>query len=194
MLRSLISARDMVLDRIGPVERVVVRGRQSRDPTARADGEFEEMPAEQCQPIGLVARPASNATVEAIVAHVGASGTNPYTIAAIDHTRSTILDARGIGADDRGLVILYNDTDVVEIRDGKIRAGSLEGGTERLPTWADFQALRSFVRAQFDSIHGHVHVTPSGPTTTIQTADDPASLLTPADAPTPVGTQRFEAE
>lgn len=194
MIRAMISARQLVLDRYEAVERVLVRGRQSRDASAEEDGRFEESFAENCQPVGMVARPPASATVEAVVGHIGGDGANPYILATIDHRRATILDARGVTASDRDLVILYTDDCVVEIRDGKIRAGSLIGTTEQLPTWADFNDLRDFVRGQFDNITGHIHVTPAGPTTTITTSATLPSSLTPADAPVPVGTQKFEAE
>lgn len=187
----MATLRQVVTDTYQSAERVLVRGRTTTDHSAQEDGQFDEVVAETCHPIGVIARPASNATVAAVVLNAGADSTNPYMIGAQDSTRKLVIDARGIASD---VTILYNTTDVVEIRDGKIRAGSLGGATDRLPTWADFNALRDFVRDQFDSVSGHVHVTPAGPTTTITTSGTPATAVAPADAPAPAGTQRFEAE
>lgn len=182
MLRGLLSVRALVADAYEAAERVLVRGRSSADPNAAADGQFDESAAETCQPVGVVARAASNAEVAAVVANVGGDGTNPYVLGTVDGTRALIIDARGIQAD---VTIVYNSTDVIELREGKIRLGSVGGTTAPLPTMDDFQALRSWVLAQFEETTGHVHATPAGLTTTVTAV---------GLAPAVVGTQRVEVE
>lgn len=68
------------------------------------------------------------------------------------------------------------------------------GGTpHKLPTLADFNALKDYVNAQFSATGGHTHATPSGPTTTIVTVTAGSSSPTHA-APDPTGTTVLEAE
>lgn len=194
MMRALISVREMVVETWRAHERVVARGRQSRDPNASDDGRFEgdNLVMEHCQPIGIVARPGENATIEAIVANVGADGANPYVVATIDHRRAAILDARGIDTSARDFVVLYNDTDIIEIRDGKIRLGSMEGSTEPLATKKDVDDLRAYVDHQMGTT-GHTH---AGLGTPPIAAAPPfnGSPIPGTNAPTANGTQRVEAE
>lgn len=67
------------------------------------------------------------------------------------------------------------------------------GVATKLPTLADLNALKSYVNAQLSTTGGHIHATPSGPTTTITTV---ASAGTPPThpAPNPTGTTVLESE
>lgn len=67
------------------------------------------------------------------------------------------------------------------------------GTAAKLPTLADYNALKAYVNAQFSSVGGHTHATPSGPTTTTTTV---ATAGTPPthSAPDPTGTTVLEAE
>lgn len=184
--RGLLSARQMLTDTFESVERVRVMGRASSDPEAEVDGEFDEELAENCQPIGLVARPDENATIAVVVGNVGGDGTNPYILGSVDGTRALIIDARGIATD---VTILYNSTDVLELRDGKIRAGALGGTTEPVPTLTDIQSLNALVTEIQSVLNTHVHggVLAGMAVTLVATPQSTGSA-------TINGTQRFEAE
>jgi hypothetical protein len=186
-MRALVSVRQLLTDTFAADERVTVLGRTSLDSNAGEDS--EEVEAEHCQPVGLVARPESGATVAVVVANVGADGTNPYLIGAIDSTRQLVIDARQVGAA-LDVTIVYNSTDVVELRDGKIRAGSLGGTTQPVPTQADFNALVSWCSA-----HRHDQAGAAPGPTSIPTNTPPlAPVGAPDPAPAGVFSQRFEVE
>lgn len=74
------------------------------------------------------------------------------------------------------------------------------GEAVELATKADLDALAEYVNVQFDASAGHVHVTPSGPTTTITTgtASSPVPVTPvpplPDPAPQAVGTAVLKAK
>jgi hypothetical protein len=73
---------------------------------------------------------------------------------------------------------------------GSIQARSAGGSAQAIATKADVQAVVDYLKKQFDPTTGHVHATPSGPTTTIAESAVGAG----GSAPDPVGTTVFEAE
>lgn len=188
MVRGLLSARQVLVDTFEAVERVRVRGRASSDPEAEEDGEFDEELAENCQPIGLVARPAEGATIAAVVGNIGGDGTNPYILGTVDGTRALVIDARGIAAD---VTILYNSTDVLEIRDGKIRAGSLGGTTAPVAMLTDVQSLDARVTEVQGAVNSHTHLYAPGPGAPAPTA---TGLPQSGATATINGSQRVEVE
>jgi hypothetical protein len=197
MLRGLLSARQLVNDSFEAVERVLVRGRASSDQDADEDGEFDEILAENCQPVGLVARPAENADVAAIVGNIGGDGTNPYILGTVDGTRASVIDERGVGTT-LDFVIAYNSTDVLEIRGGKIRALSLSGSAASVALTSDANNLNARIAALESALNTlivlyntHLHVISGVPPVTAPTTNQATLASTSANV---VGTQRFEAE
>lgn len=189
MLRGLLSARQMVNDTFDAVEKVFVRGRASSDPDADEDGEFDGDVMENCQPIGLVARPAENATVAVVVGNVGGDGTNPYILGTVDGTRALIIDARGIKTDELDFAILYTSDCVVELRGGKIRIGSVGGSTQELATKADYDALKGYLDGHF-----HLHSDTGVPLFTSTPVKGTPATPVPDPAPAGVFTTKLEAE
>ncbi len=82
------------------------------------------------------------------------------------------------------VVIICDDAETVEIR-------SASGTALPLATKADVQAVVTYVKKQFSTASGHVHATPSGPSTTITEGTTGAAGSTLAD---PAGTVVLKAE
>lgn len=91
-------------------------------------------------------------------------------------------------------------TDKSRAKPAHATAAVLEGADVRLGDSAtaallalksDVQALTTYLRKQFDGTLGHVHATPSGPTTTIT---EGAGGGTPGTAPAPAGTVNTRAK
>ncbi|WP_428262894.1 hypothetical protein [Haliangium sp.] len=149
-LRSLISRRQLALDE-SDGERVTALGREA------LDGSVEEDAMDSFGPVGLVGRPAGDATVEAAVAFVGADGAHPIALGYVDGTRRAVIDAVGLGADE---TVVYNSQAVVKLlADGTVEIRSLGGTAVPLATKADVERLR-------DEFLAHLHLAPSGPTGT----------------------------
>lgn len=128
------------------------------------DGRTKEArDAEVFSGVGFYARPAAGAKAEAIVAFLGDDGQNPVVVATRDEAarkaiaqleqNSTAMFNAGANA----TIVLIKPDGTVEIRRGN-------GVAAKLPTLADYNALRTFVNAQFSG-PGHTHATPSGTTT-----------------------------
>lgn len=138
----------------------------------------ERVRSEVFQGVGIWARPPADAKIEAIVVSVGDSD-NPVVIALRDErTRAAVANAL---ADDETL--LHNSLAGIHLKaDGTVHVRAHGGAAERLPTWADFQALRDWLVS-----HGHTGVTTgigiSGPPNVSPAATPPG-----APVPTPTGT------
>lgn len=65
---------------------------------------------------------------------------------------------------------------------------------KKLPTWADFNALRDWVEAQFAATGGHTHVVSGAVTTTIAAVAAPAPSVPTVAVPTPTGTSVLKAK
>lgn len=139
--------------------------------------------------IGIAARPPAGNESEAIGVMVGDANT-PVVIAIRDEkTRAAVAGALGVDE-----TMLFNTTALMLIKsDGTIEARSVGGAAVALATKADVQALRDYVRNQFSTATGHIHATPSGPTTTITTVNAAGSAPTHAP-PSPSGTTVLKGE
>lgn len=119
--------------------------------------------------IGIYARPPVGTNSEGIVAYLGADAQNPVFIAVRDEeTRRFVMDRAKPKADE---TFLFNTQAYLALhKDGSIIVrfpGS--NGEVRLATSHDLNSLAIYVRDQFavNGGPGHVHATPSGPTTSV---------------------------
>lgn len=146
----------------------------------------ERVRAEVFQGVGIWARPPANAKITAVVVSVGDSD-NPVVIAIRDErTRQAVAAAI---ADNETL--LYNTLARVHVKaDGTIHVRAHNGTAERLPTWADFNALLAWVKDQFDPITGHKHSALNVPPTALGTTS--AGYV--GSPPAPTGTTVLKAQ
>ncbi|WP_428264799.1 hypothetical protein [Haliangium sp.] len=152
-LRSLISRRQLALDE-SDGERVTALGREA------LDGSVEEDEMDSFGPVGLVGRPAGDATVEAAVAFVGADGAHPIALSYVDGTRRAVIDAVGLGADE---TVVYNSQAVVKLlADGTVEIRSLEGSAQALAFLDSvnqrFDAVESQLQTIAAQLNGHGHL------------------------------------
>ena len=80
------------------------------------------------------------------------------------------------------------EENVTLILDDKVEIRAVDGTAHKLALLSELQTLYDFVQAQFNTLTGHVHATPSGPTTTITLASGTSI------PPDPVGTSTLKAE
>lgn len=154
-------------------------------------GGDEVFEAELFPGVGIFARGSSS--TEAVVLNVGGSKV-PVIVATRDEaTRRKIASQVGPGE-----AALYNDSLICILKQGgAIELRTHAGTALAVPTMADFNALRDFVRAQFSASTGHTHALVSGGiiTTTIITKPSPqATPPTPADVAAAVGTTKTKLE
>jgi hypothetical protein len=147
------------------------------------DGQPEVRRMEPFANVGFFARPKDGANAEAIVAFPdGAS--NPVIVATRDE------DVRKVVAQlNPDETAAFNSTTIILIKGSTVEIRLAGGVATKLPTLADYEALRAFVNAQFAAAAGHVHATPAGATTTITLA--PAQ---PAFPPAATGTQVLKTQ
>ncbi len=137
----------------------------------------ETLPTEVFPGIGFFARPAPGANAEAIVVHAGGRS-NPAIVATRDE--ATRKKMASIGQDETAA--FNTKCGVYWKKDGTIEARSAAGTAVKLPTMADYEALRA-------AFNAHVHATagtgaPSTPT--------PVPSVIPVATPT--GTVVLKAE
>jgi phage gp45-like len=148
------------------------------------DGEQETFDdVEVFQGIGFASRPAAGGRPEAVVVHVRAEGGHPVIIATRDKTTQPELDEDETQVSNSQVRLKMTAAGEILADDG--------GGAVELATKADVQRAIDYLKKQFDPLAGHVHATPSGPTTTITEATGPAAGGT---APSPTGTTVFKAK
>lgn len=149
----------------------------------------EKFRAEVYSGVGFYARPLASAAVDAIVNFVGNAEHG-----AIVATRDEGLRQKHMGDAPEDTTGMYNSqVGVFCDDDGVVRIRQPNGSTTRLPTMADFNALRTYVINQFSTASGHTHVVSGGATTTTTTVNAPgtAPTFSPAAA---VGTPLLETE
>jgi len=144
------------------------------DPTQK-----ETVQAEVFDGIGHAARPKAGANAEGIIVHVGAAAEHPVCVGTRDEglRKAVVPDMLDdeTATFNSATVVYHRKTGVVEIR--------TTGGTAlALPTMADFNALRSWVAAQFTAA-GHTHTVSGGTTTAVAPISAPG-----ATPPTATGT------
>ncbi len=181
-LRALLSWRRLDLDE-STGDRATALGREDETGAVETD----EM--DVLAPVGIIARPEANVTVEALVGFVGADGDHPVVLNTLDHGRRAIIDAVGLDADE---TVVYTQQAILKITaDGTVEIRSIGGTAVQLATKADVAALK----AHFDQ-HKHAGAfggTGSAPALTTAPTQNP--LGTPIDtAPAPDGTSVLLAE
>jgi hypothetical protein len=125
----------------------------------------ETVQAEAWPGVGYYSRPPTDGNPEAIVGHTGGAE-NPAIMATRDEKTRKRMAA--IQANETAI---FNGTVRLLIdKDGHILAQIPGGATKRLAFVDELNALRAFVASQFATGAGHIHATPSGPTTTITIA------------------------
>lgn len=122
--------------------------------------------------IGIYARPPVGTNSEGIVGYLGADAQNPVWLGVRDEdTRRFVMDQAHPAANE---TFLYNSLARLMIRkDGSIVVRFPGAASDiRLATIQDLNGLATYVRAQSgaDGGPGHVHATPSGPTTSTTAA------------------------
>lgn len=139
------------------------------------------------QGVGFASRPeADSDSAEAIVVKVGGKLNHPVIVATRDE------DVRVDVAEDE--TAIFNSVSIVHVRaNGEIEATSIGGTPVALATKADIDALEEFLKDQFDSVSGvgHVHATPSGPTTTMTAGSGSGTGFS---VPSASGTTKMKAE
>lgn len=149
------------------------------------DNQREAPPAENYPGIGFAARPPAGTSAEAIVVQVG--GSNQPAIVGL-RDEATRAKVSAIVADE---AVVYNSVARVYVKaDGTIEIRSHGGTALSLATKADLQAVVTYLKKQFDPAAGHVHATPSGPTTAITEG----STTTNGTCPAPAGTTKLKGE
>jgi phage gp45-like len=150
---------------------------------AGEDAPGERFVAELFPGIGIFARPAAGAKPEAVIIHIGAEPNHPVIIATRDRDAQV-----AVNADE---TVLFNSQSVVLIKaDGTVEVRARGGVASALAKKSDVDDLRTWVAAQFSSVGtGHVHATPSGPTTSTTAIAAPGT--TP---PAVVGTSKLRGE
>ena len=144
-IRSLLSRRQLDLDESNG-ERVTALGREA------LDGSVEQDEMDAFSPMGFVARPAANATVEAAVSFIGADGAHPIALSYLDHGRRAVIDAVGLKADE---TIVYTSRGVIKLlADGTIEARSLDGTAKSLAYKSDAEALNARI-AEVEAAFNH---------------------------------------
>lgn len=140
------------------------------------DREFHD--AEVFSGIGFYSRPKAGANAEAIVVFPGDDAQNPIIIATRDEAaRKAIaqLEADSTAVFNTQTVILIKSDGTVEIR-------ASGGAATKLPTLADYNALRN-------AFNAHVH-----PTAGTGPPSPPTAVPGIIPAPTPAGTQVLKAQ
>lgn len=141
------------------------------------DGSRERRDAEVFGGIGFHSRPAAGANAEAIVLFVGDGAENPVIVATRDEAARAAIAQ--LEADSTAI---FNTKAIVLIKsDGTIEIRSAGGTAARLPTMADYEALRT-------AFNAHVHLE-TGASTNAPTA---VPGVVPVDAPD--GTQVLMTE
>lgn len=141
-------------------------------------GGDETFDAEPFTGIGFYSRPPSSGNPEAVAVAVGGSKTT-----AIVATRDEATRQAAVGSLAEGETAVYNDKAVIVVKaDGTVEIRLVGGGAIKLPTLADYEALRN-------AFNAHVHATagtgtPSGPT--------PVPSVIPV--PVPTGTSVLKAQ
>lgn len=132
---------------------------------------------------GFAARPAAGANAEAIAAAV--NGYDHHVIVATRDadTLRRVVDALGL---DAGEAMVFSDGVALKCTGTKVLAQSYEGTPASLALKSDVQEIWDYLTLQF-APSGHVHATPSGPSTTVTSAAG-------ATIGEPAGTQVLEAE
>ncbi len=130
--------------------------------------------------IGFFARPPASGKPEAIVAAIAGAAKARVAIATRDEkTRQEAVAALPNGELGEGEVLVYTPVALIHVRaNSTVEIRTLGGTAEKLPTWADFTALRTWIQNTM------VIATPSGNST-------PGTTTAP---PTPAGTTVLKAQ
>lgn len=154
------------------------------------DGSTERIDAEAFSGVGFYARPrSSGGTPEAIVLHVGDARV-PVVVACRDErTLAAVRDA--LGGIDAGDAVMYapDGSAVVHVTGGEVRVKTPSGTAVALATKADLDAVVTYIKKQFAASTGHIHATPSGPTTTIT-----EGTVAGGTCPSPAGTSVLKGQ
>jgi phage gp45-like len=154
------------------------------------DGQTREtQDAEVFGGIGFYARPKQGANAEAIVLFVGDDAQNPIIVATRDEAvRKAVADLQ------QDSTAVFNTTTIILIKpDGTVEIRASGGAATKLPTLADYEALRVFVNNQFSSTGGHTHAVAGAATTTTTSVAAPGAPPAVSVA-APTGTQVLKAQ
>lgn len=172
---------------VGATRRMVI-GLHRAGAKWRLDGHDhvkETVDAEVFSGIGFTSRPPAGQG-EVIVVFPG--GPNHGCIVATRDEKTRAAIAGALEADETAT--FNSQTIVLHKADGTIEARSSAGVAVPLATKADVDAVVLYLKKQFDSLNGHAHATPSGPTTTLVEASGTSNGTCPA----PTGTTVLKGE
>lgn len=143
------------------------------------DGRTREFhDAEVFSGIGFYARPKSQANAEAIVVFPGDDAQNPIIIATRDEAAR-----RAIASLETDSTAMFNTLSIILIKkDGTVEIRAAGGTATKLPTLADYNALRN-------AFNAHVH-----PTAGTGPPSPPTAVPGVIPAPTPAGTQVLKVQ
>lgn len=144
----------------------------------------ETVEAEVFSGIGFYSRPKAGANAETLIGYFGDTS-NPVVIA----TRDEGLRSDMAKLDEDETAIYNSKVSATATADGhfEIQSGPIGGAPERLPTWADIQALAARLEAVVVAHNTHTHAV-VGTTAIITTS------LVAGPAPTLIGTTVLKAE
>jgi phage gp45-like len=133
-LRGMLSRRD--LDHDGSTgDRIRALGREA------FDGSVETLDMDAFAPVGLIARPSSEDTVESAVGFVGADGSHPVALCFLDHGRRAVINAAGLDADE---TLVYTSQAFIKLgADGSIELRTISGTAVALALKSDADALNA---------------------------------------------------
>lgn len=146
-------------------------------------GAVEADKMDMLSPVGLIARPEDNATVQVLTAYIGGDGDHPVAVGTLDHTRRVIISTVGLDADE---TIIYTSALVIKLtKDGKIEQGTPGGTVEPPALKSDVDRLQARVDSLEQNFLFHGHATAatgpvSPPIKVPPSAPDPIVATTPA--------------
>ncbi len=179
--------RKMIVSRAGASARWQVTGHD----LAPIGGEEETRDAETFAGVGFAARPDSSSDTEAIVVFPGEASGGPIIIGTRQEASRRVV-ALDLAADETQIHgAIGEGGTIVRIKaDGTVEIRTTGGTAVPLATKADLEAVVTYLKKQFSAAAGHVHATPSGPTTAITEGSTTAD----GGAPAPSGTSVLKAE
>lgn len=119
-------------------------------------GTVETDKMDMLSPVGLIARPEDNATVQVLTAYIGGAGDHPVAVGTLDHTRRAVISTVGLKADE---TLIYTSALVIKLTaDGTIELCSTGGTPVPLATKADVDAVNARVSSLQAAYNAHVHV------------------------------------
>lgn len=148
-VRGALSRR-LILNEESNGDHVTTLGREAYD------GSHEQDEMDQLAPVGIIGRPADNASVESLVAFVGGDGSHPVSVSCVDGTRRAVIDSIGLKADE---TVVYTSKSVVKIKaDGVVEIRSLDGNAKPLAYKLDADALNNRITALENQVNVMVGV------------------------------------